>query len=411
MLNFYNISLLLTFALSPILWYGPFGKVMAVKNLFLFIVILFNIKNFLAPKMFVYHLVFLFMTLSYAGIAMYHGNHTTAMVMQQTSLSLVIAYIFFVAGINYEESYDFLKWVYWLLIIYCLPIFTHAIWGFPQWQIPMDIYLDIYPDTLDGIPDLNETGFAFGRTGWSVSIAQIAGLTFILAGTLRQVKDYVRLGVLLLPLLVLQLLSGGRGGIVSTVVLVAVTVLIVSKQKFYPALFMLLIITVTRRIILRFGEFFRLYARDITSGRIDQYMFFIDNIFPNMAFLGFGLVAHETMGLIYDFHNTWLKLFIECGVWVVFFIICMIIIVMMVLKSWRLIFSRPDYYWIPAVLISGFVASLFEPAPIFLGISWQLWWFAAGAAFRLHRLSRESMPAVESHNETLPIQKSPISDV
>ena len=113
----------------------------------------------------------------------------------------------------------------------------------------MDIYLDIYPDTLDGIPDLNETGFAFGRTGWSVSIAQIAGLTFILAGTLRQVKDYVRLGVLLLPLLVLQLLSGGRGGIVSTVVLVAVTVIIVSKQKFYPALFMLLIITLTRRII------------------------------------------------------------------------------------------------------------------------------------------------------------------
>ena len=67
--------------------------------------------------MFVYHLVFLFMTLSYAGIAIYHGNHTTAMVMQQTRLSLVIAYIFFVAGINYEESDDFLKWVYWLLII------------------------------------------------------------------------------------------------------------------------------------------------------------------------------------------------------------------------------------------------------------------------------------------------------
>lgn len=98
-----------------------------------------------------------------------------------------------------------------------------------------------------------------------------------------------------------------------------------------------------------------------------------------------GLGIHGTynylkhQGIHYDLHNTYLRIFCECG--------AIVGTVMIALAAWLLRSLCKDIWkncdlealCLPLVLLSGLFSGLWEPQAVFGTVNWwSLWWFVLG---------------------------------
>ncbi|MGS2722096.1 O-antigen ligase family protein [Paraglaciecola aestuariivivens] len=248
----------------------------------------------------------------------------------------------------------------------------------------LDFMLNLGLPSIDGYNRLYATGFSTSRTQWSgglVSLGIFMAWCFILT------KQKIRFVFLIAFLMIFlsQISSGGRGGTLAG--LLGVIALLFYYKK-YSLIFsgilaaMAFVLSFKERLIshLRFD---RLEAganatSDFSSGRLEQYGLAFDLIdTPLKLLFGLGPKGYETsfvnMGIDFEIHNVWLRLFIEYGIFVPVFILMFFFATMWsALKENQ---NNKEAMGLVIILLAGMFTTLVEPnAIIFSYQNYLCWW-------------------------------------
>ncbi|WP_176012075.1 O-antigen ligase [Victivallis sp. Marseille-Q1083] len=375
-----NSLLILSLALAPVLWFGSFGKIIIVKYLLISLIGLINIRYIFNKKNTVNNIIFIVFFLLFILLMLrQYGNDLNSYV--HLIISLLISYLFFLIGFCKNISINSIKSIYYIVFLLCSIIICNALFDIPSWRIPNDLYFDIYEQQAYS-PPLYVTGFGIGRTGWSTGLSQFIGLSLIFFNKPPSgIKGYIKVIILVSPIVIVQLLSGGRGGIVASWIAILFILFINSKNGLKSIIISLVITCILGYIIWDNQSFFRLDNSDISSNRLEQYQIFLTYFQLDNILLGLGVNAYQNMGFVYNFHNTWVRLLFETGLWGMGYSFIIFLIIYKAFINNKSLYDKRFFFIFPC-LIAGFISSLFEPTPIFTGLTWQFWWFCAGLAMR-----------------------------
>ena len=168
---------------------------------------------------------------------------------------------------------------------------------------------------VDRYTRFSDIGFNLSRTGWSASLGLMTPIFFINQRTITGL-------IMVLPILISQIISGGRGGALASVIVVLMTLI---QRRQYALLTGGL--TISAVLILINAEYLTTHLRvdrisngthslnDFSSGRIDTYLESIDIFLSNPIFgIGYGnmdLTAQTGVRLV---HNTFMLIISELGI-------------------------------------------------------------------------------------------------
>lgn len=222
---------------------------------------------------------------------------------------------------------------------------------------------------------LSETGFTDKRTGWSGAIAQFIPLAILfLKG-----KRLSKVVMLMLPIFGSQIVTGGRGGLLASLV----CLLFLIARSFKGSKFLILV-----GFLLVLGyfsvDFFITQFRvtedlsQLTSYRYDQYLL-IPEALRSGGILGLGLGGSDrflsAVGIPYELHNVWFRLFIDHGLVHGFLAILLFAfaIKQVLIKADSL---SPTLVFQTIILV-GLITSQLEPRLIFGGFQVSFLWYLA----------------------------------
>lgn len=291
------------------------------------------------------------------------------------------------------------KWIYLIpfltTIFISIPPFTNFIFNFPEWKVPIKA-----EDVIDEL--FWYSGFNFSRTGWSVSLSLFVPLAILVFNDFKKNSTFHFLYFILLvsPILAAQSVSGGRGGLLASLISILITFIV-----FFGKRYLIIFISIAFLIIQKFKNeiFIAMRINDISgnsnsienlsSNRFSQYKYFYKILFDNPIF-GWGYKGSEAgvlkyTGNSFEMHNTLLRVFIDHGIIfgtsILFLIIQILYITIKLFKNK----NTPRIIHVNScILISTFVASMFEPNVIFGGFQLcAFWWVALGYNLKYYKLN------------------------
>jgi len=247
-----------------------------------------------------------------------------------------------------------------------------------------DFLLNLGLPSFDGYNRLYATGFSTSRTQWSgglVSLGIFMLWCFIMT---KQTRRYLFLAAFVMIILS-QISSGGRGGALAC--LLGVIALLIYYKKFGAILLGVLSVfgfaIAFKDLLFAHLRFDRLEANasassDFTSGRLEQYGLAFDLIDSPLAlFFGLGPKGYEAafanMGIDFEIHNVWLRLFIEYGLFVPVFILFFFLSTMLTAVKENK--DNKQAMGLVIILLAGMLTTLLEPnAIIFSYQNYLCWW-------------------------------------
>lgn len=247
-----------------------------------------------------------------------------------------------------------------------------------------DFLLNLGLPSFDGYNRLYATGFSTSRTQWSgglVSLGIFMVWCFIMT---KQTRRYLFLAAFVMIILS-QISSGGRGGTLAC--LLGVIALLIYYKK-YAAIILGIFSAVAFAIAFKDQLFAHLRfdrleagsnaSSDFSSGRLEQYGLAFDLIDSPLALL-FGLgprgyeAAFANMGIDFEIHNVWLRLFIEYGLFVPVFILFFFLSTMFSAVTENK--DNKEAMGLVIILLAGMFTTLVEPnAIIFSYQNYLCWW-------------------------------------
>lgn len=247
-----------------------------------------------------------------------------------------------------------------------------------------DFLLNLGLLSFDGYNRLYATGFSTSRTQWSgglVSLGIFMVWCFIMT---KQIRRYFFLAAFVMIVLS-QISSGGRGGTLAG--LLGVIALLIYYKK-YTAILIGIFASFAFAIAFKDQLFAHLRfdrleagsnaSSDFSSGRLEQYGLAFDLIDSPLAlFFGFGPRGYEAafanMGIDFEIHNVWLRLFIEYGLFVPLFILIFFFSTMFTAVMDNK--ENKEAMGLVIILLAGMFMTLVEPnAIIFSYQNYLCWW-------------------------------------
>lgn len=309
----------------------PLGAYNAIKTgLFVALVLLSFFRTpFASPSRFLSVSGFLLVLLlsSYALVGAYSLNSA-----YEALKDLSLPFVFVLVIYNYEGSnVRLLSILYnaaWVIGVVCLLSVVSYLTGYFDF-VPPGPFQD----------NFSTTGFGGYRTGWSNSIFLFVPL-IIFYNILRYGKlNWVSIG-LLFGIMASQFLSGGRAGLICSMVCIAafsarrvaiiipIAILTVVSYYYLPENVITEKLRTAPEIVAR-GRNVKFISEDeyldgLTSYRIVGYRIGIE-LFSRAPFIGFGFgqsdPLSDKMGYGPDIHNVWLKRMIEGGLLLLFLVV------------------------------------------------------------------------------------------
>jgi hypothetical protein len=247
-----------------------------------------------------------------------------------------------------------------------------------------DFLLNLGIPSFDGYNRLYATGFSTSRTQWSgglVSLGIFMVWCFIMT---KHTRRYLFLAAFVMIILS-QISSGGRGGTLAG--LLGVFALLIYYKR-YGAIMTgigaaVLFAIAFKDQLFSHLRFDRLEAgsnasSDFSSGRLEQYGLAFDLIDSPLALLsGLGPKGYEAafanVGIDFEIHNVWLRMFIEYGLFVPLFILGFFLSTMIsVVQRNR---HNKEAFGLVIILVAGMFTTLVEPnAIIFSYQNYLCWW-------------------------------------
>lgn len=238
------------------------------------------------------------------------------------------------------------------------------------------------PEQFNALP-VYFTGFAGLRTGWSIglSIYIICILIYlVLSKRLNHKNSFTFVFFCWLSfclLFVSQIISGGRTGIITSLLAFFSFVL---TTKNYKLLFIVLFLSLIGgvyfidlliphlRIDRLFGE--SAYSNDFSAGRFEQFGLSIEIMLNELAtgYKGY-LNYFYSLGIEHEIHNVWLSFAVQFG-----------LLSMCLVLFWLCLLVRKVYkkhgVGMAFIICSGLFCTLLEPSALFLSLQLYLLWWA-----------------------------------
>ena len=271
----------------------------------------------------------------------------------------------------------------YVLSLFCLITIVNFFTGIPAWNAPsMQMIEKEMGVIIQEYDKLYQTGFSWSRSGWGISMSLFLPLLFLF--NKQNTKNFRKVILAFIFVLFSLFLCGNRSGLLGFII--ACFLIFQNdeinyhfrkyKTKAYIIIAVLLIVFTSFVI-----KNLRLDADDISANRLNMFVY-LPNLIQGIEFWGIGMGESKELlrrvgALDFQFHNTPINSIIEFG-WLygLSIVIIMISIFCQYLKRYK---QDPQVAVYGAILISGIVTSMFEPAAIFgyLG-GYCLWWFAYG---------------------------------
>lgn len=379
--------LILYLSICNVVWFYNY-TLGNIKIVLVFLLILFNIKNFFNPRNYIYFPLFVCLIVSVLISLYFHGPARDSLFI---IYGFVENYIFLVLGYSYaqKELIDskFAKNITTIIIFLSLIIICNFFTGNPSWYSPEAI---LHYDELlslgissETIAPLYSTGFGIARTGWANSLCQFVPLVLMWSSfnLIGKTKKAISLIILVFCIFISQ----SRGGMLSATIMLSIYFYHLTygkiKRGIVIAITLLIIIVVSYywdsiSILLRMAD-----TDDYTTGRYEQYLY-IPYLLQRMdwAGLGFGNISviFDYLGLESTLHNTYIRLCLELGYCFTVVFICYVFIVLKnVYRSFRQGILNSKIASL--IIIGGLVSGLLEPQAVWGTVSWySIWWFFLG---------------------------------
>lgn len=247
-----------------------------------------------------------------------------------------------------------------------------------------DFLLNLGLWSFDGMNRLYATGFSTSRTQWSGGLVSL-GIFMMWCYLMTPYRRRYLFLLACIMILLSQLSSGGRGGTLAALLGIAVMLV-------YYRQFKLILSGVAGAVVFAIAFKDQLFTHlrfdrlesgsgassDFSSGRLDQYGMAFDLIkTPQDLFIGLGPKGYEAafanMGVHFEIHNVWLRLFIEYGLFMPLFILGFFLVSMFKAASQNQ--NNKQAFGLVIILLAGMFTTLVEPnAIIFSYQNYMCWW-------------------------------------
>lgn len=314
-------------------------------------------------------------------------------------LNILFGFLTALMVYNNYNLFSTKKWLYIIpfitVVLISIPPFTNFVFNYPEWKVPVkaENYFDEF---------LWYSGFNFSRTGWSVSLSLFVPLALLVFNEKKKLKSthFLLFIILISPIIAAQAVSGGRGGLLASLISVFILFII-----YFGAKYLVLFIFAAYMLAKEFKEdifiAMRIYdvsgksntIEDISSYRLSQFRFF-DEIVLEQPLFGWGFKGSEAgilkyTGNAFEMHNSSLRVVIDHGM--IFGTIIIILLLFIIYSSFVLLKNKktPRIVHVNScILISVLVASMFEPNVIFGGFQLcAFWWVALGYNLKYYKLN------------------------
>jgi O-antigen ligase len=255
--------------------------------------------------------------------------------------------------------------------------------------LPMMDLMPLYMSQIDPRWSIVYTGLSGAATGWSTGLSLY--VPFLMYGAVQYADRrwlLVMFSALLLLLLSGQFVVGGRSGILASLLVIGlfVSYRLEGRQKVYVLLTMMVVIggLFVWFDVRELQQHFRLdrlvssgtvnaaVLDHFSAGRIIQYQLAVEGII-NRPIMGHGVHAFQDLGLGYELHNVWLRLWYESGILVLVLFIIMIVYSVRSKSTERGQFN----YFARLCMYGGICMAFFEPS-VLLGAfqNSAVWWLS-----------------------------------
>lgn len=337
------------------------------------------------------------------GLAQTANPARVAMFLMDIAYGALFLWCFYnVARADEQEARRILVRSLLLIAGFVTVAMAYTALGLSGWQSPC------------GTADFATTGFACKRVAWSNALALYLciALAFAVRRDLAWDNRWCYIGIALL-LLAAQVLSGGRGGIVASLVALGVfaVLLLPWRVKLVGVAVVLAAIMLVPAVELS-DEWQRRLRLDVvperpqsvadwdyySAGRVSQILVAVE-AFRERPFVGHGIgaVTANFRGTDFEIHNLWLKWATNFGVLAP--LILLVLAGSVLTRAWRLLWrSSVGYKSTVAagglIVVAGLVASMFGGETL-LGEfqNTALWWAALGLVLGTAAKDREPTEA------------------
>ena len=246
------------------------------------------------------------------------------------------------------------------------------------WVLTTVLIIGFTPISV-GLPYQHESmtilqgGYGMLRTGWSGGLAVLVVFNcYFLSIGYEKHKRLIYLGLILC--FIMQILSGGRGGILTS--LIALMMLMFFRKEYI--IMLCFVVVSVFLVVLNFEYLIEAMRLDrlngeyggVTAGRSTQYVIALRMMIEN-GFLPLGADGYADEFLAYGIHNSlhnvWLNFAIQYGLLSTIFLVILVV---------KYVSNSQVGFGSKMILLSGLIPTLFEPSAIFVNVSNYLaWWF------------------------------------
>lgn len=373
----------LLIALGPVFWFPFIGKVIMIKTaLIVIIFIVFCIFNHVKIKVKIINLSLFLLIGALYFIATYDYEVPFYEIIVNVYYDLLVAWLLFSIGQSSDSFFlrEVIVISLFLVMSYCVA-FLIVVCCKGILYFPVEYAPTLSNGSIALIP-FSDTGWGFGRTQWSTCLSIFIPCVFFL-------KDKLKLFLCCFSIIfIVQLISGGRGGILASFLSVSFLAYYQCRNKY---IFFFVFLTILLLLIVffhYFSDFYRLSEDNITvitSERNLQWDL-LPQLIVDLPFWGFGDFGGASImgdyGVNEIFHDSFIRIILGYG----FAGICETIIIFIIIFRAVKNFNDSKYCYekrvVMGILLAGFICSFSEPTPIIVSSYWFVWWFSAGFLFR-----------------------------
>ena len=364
-----------------------------------------------------------FMGLAFLAIpGMYQAGQLSLGIefLVDVALSALFVWLLFSMQMKGHDTFPvFVAGMTVISVFAALPV-ASALIGVPRFQSPFDL------------APFTSTGFGAGRTGWANALSLYVPVA--LAALLTD-KRRARTALASLVIIVMaQVVSGGRTGLLLTFFSTAGIVLMCGSKKLKAVVLTIVLmgtlLVVTSAALrgfaaivavdqLRLGNLrgratFELLDA-LTSYRLRGYVTALELI-GERPLVGHGLgsilIYVAPLGTHVEIHNLWLKLAVYCGVLLPLFLLIVVgTVVIVSVRAARTIPHRGDRVVATAylfLLVNGIAITMVEPASLVGAFqNSALWWGVTGSVLASHATSSPGGSRGSKRSGPMPRQVSP----
>lgn len=382
--------LILYLGLGPVFWIGPLElKWFKLFKLILFVILLgftfyedYNNKEFKYNKTFLSFVIFLFIT------SLFGFLQTNVKGIINVSFSYIL--ILLVSWVFYSYFKDktlseieeiFYKSTKIIGFLCGFIVFNHFV-PIVDWK-----HISEITESYSSYVKLADTGFSTGRTAWSNSLALYSTIALYLFFKYKKFNYFL----LVLVIITTQVLSGGRGGLLISLLVLLLNLILTLNIKL-----LLFIAIVTSFTISYNQEYFKKRFRidrlekvntkkdenlnKFTAGRLEHFSFAFDAISKDFNYLkgnGFFNENNKIRGKT-EIHFLWLKKLLEGGF--IYLSVYIIFVLLFLTRLVNLVIKDKNHKLYLIIFLAGLLTTLFEPNAIFGSLQSSLIWWASLAA-------------------------------